>query len=105
MGVSMSTFFSWPSLSFFTLTLQAGSASMAPKARARVMARGEVPSSNLGISMLRSFLYDSGLWDSPLCDGRRTLNAGAALGNVGNADGQVAVNGNFAEQRFDHAEF
>ncbi len=40
--------------------------------------------------MLRSFLCD-------LC---RPLDAGAALSNVGNADRQMAANGDFAKKRF-----
>ena len=96
MGVSMSTFFSCPSLFFFTLTLQAGRTSMALKARTKAdtRIRAELPPRNLGMCMLRSFLCD-------LC---RPLDAGAALSNVGNADWQVAVNGDFAKQSLDRTD-
>jgi len=45
--------------------------------------------------MLRSFVCK--LW--------RTLHSGAALSDVGDADGQMAANGDLAKQRFDRADF
>src|SRR4029077_535573 len=89
----MSTFFSLPSLSFFTLTLQPGRASTA--AKAKVKPRRGLMSNGLSVGMLRSFLRD--LW--------RTLDPGTSLGDVGNADWQMAANGDLAKERFDRADF
>src|SRR6266436_2491264 len=89
----MSTFFSLPSLSFFTLTLQPGRASTA--AKANVKPRRGLMSNGLSIGMLRSLLCD--LW--------RTLDPGASLGDVGNADWQMAADGDLAKERFDRADF
>src|SRR4029079_1488126 len=90
------TFFSCPSPSFLTLTLQpgkAGKASRTPKTRAN--ARRELPLSGCGMRMLRSLLcYLSG-----------ALDAGAALSDVGNADRQVAMNRDLAKKSFDRADF
>ena len=42
---------------------------------------------------------------SLLCDLCRALDAGAALSDVGNADRQVAMNGDLAKKSFDRADF
>src|SRR5258705_14016014 len=85
----MSTFFSCPSPSFLTLTLQPGRASKA--ATAKVRTRCELVSVRLGMRIL-SFLC--GL----------TLNAGASLGDIGNADRQVAANCDLTEKSLDRAD-
>src|ERR1700694_2050977 len=84
-GVSMSTLFSLPSLSFFTLTLQPGKASNVPITR--VKANHELSLSRLSVRMLRSFLCE--LW--------RPLDSGATLGDVGNADREGAAKGGIAQ--------
>src|ERR1700693_334612 len=89
-GVSMSTFFSFPSLSFFTLTLQPGRGSTAPKATMR--ASREL---RFSMRMLRFFLCE--LW--------RAFDPGATLSDVGNADWEVAANGDLAKKRLDRADF
>src|SRR6476660_3092599 len=94
-GVSMSTFFSCPSPSFLTLTLQPGRASRTPKAKTRAKARRELSLSGCVVRMLRSLLCD-------LCG---ALDAGAALSDIGNADRQVAMNRGLAKKSFDRADF
>src|SRR5713101_2859424 len=89
----MSTFFSSPLLSFFTLTLQAGRTSRA--ANAATKASRELMSSSLGLPMLRVSLCR--LW--------RPFNSGAALSDVRNTHRQAPADGNFAEQCFDRADF
>src|SRR5438876_1129797 len=89
----MSTFLSWPSLSLFTLTLQPGSTSRAANGTAKT--RNELMSRNLSMRMLRSFL----------CGSRGPLDSGTSLSNVGNADRQMAANGNFTKERFNRTGF
>src|SRR2546425_5585840 len=92
-GVSMSTFFSSPPLSFLTLTLQAGRRSKA--ANVATKASRELMFSSLGLRMLRV----------SLCGLRRPLDSSAALRDVWNTHRQAAADGKFAEQRFDRADF
>src|SRR5712692_1528940 len=89
----MSTFFSSPPLSFFTLTLQAGRTSR--DANMNVKINRELMSSSLRLRMLRVSLCR--LW--------RPLDSGAALRDVRNTHRQAAADGNFAEQRLDRANF
>ena len=91
----MSTFFSCPLPFFFTFTLQPDRASRVAKAKTRAKARRELPLSCGGMRMLRSLL----------CDLRGALYAGATLSDVGNADRQVAMNGDLAEKNFHRADF
>src|SRR5579862_5603139 len=71
---------------------QAGRASRAPKAR--VNARRELSLNGLSMRMLRSFLRE--LWGP--------FDSRAALGDVGNADGQVAANRDLAKKSFDRTD-
>src|SRR3984893_8443879 len=45
------------------------------------------------------------MWETSLGDPRRALESGAALGNIWNANGQMAANRNLPEERFDCAHF
>src|SRR2546422_327060 len=92
-GVSMSTFFSSPPLSFLTLTLQAGRRSKA--ANAATKTSRELMFSSLGLRMLRV----------SLCGLRRPLDSSAAVRDVWNTHRQAAAEGNFTEQRFNRADF
>src|SRR5437879_8488542 len=84
-GVSMSTFFSSPCAFFFTFTLHAGkSTADSTTAASRALAARNCR------FMLRPSMGEL----------RPALDSGAALGDVGNADRQVAVNRNLAEQCF-----
>ena len=73
----MSTFFSFPSLSFFTLTLQPGRARTAPKPKIKASRELRFRS----MRMLPSFL----------CDLSRAIDPGAALGDVGDIDWEPAM--------------
>src|SRR5438309_11177361 len=90
-GVSMSTFFSSPCAFFFTFTLHAGRSSTADRAMAASRA---LAARNCRLLMLRPSIGEL----------RPALDSGAALGDVGNADRQVAVNRNLAEQCFHSAD-
>src|SRR6266481_4056180 len=86
----MSTFLSWPLLSFFTLMLQAGKETKA--ATASINASAKLVRCDL--CMLRSSLGKLGV----------TFDARAALGDVWDADGQVSADGNLAEQCLHRAQ-
>src|SRR5271168_2418217 len=90
-GVLMSTCLSCPSFSFLTFTLQAGKSRVVRAARARA-------NGNADGNLLRM----RGTSVGGLC---RALDAGAALGDVRNGDGEMAAHRNLAEQGFDGGDF
>src|SRR5437899_2940059 len=89
-GVLISTCLSSPFFSFFTLTLQAGSNKDANVAHAKAS-----PQSPRNLVLRMPYPFYSNL--------RRTFEAGAALGNIWDADGQTPANWNLPEKRFNRA--
>src|SRR6516225_6565341 len=91
-GVWISTFLSWPRSSFFTLTLHAGRSRSAMSASAQT---------SIGVLLSRRF---RGMWKLS-CGLCRTVDAGAALRDVRNADGEASPDGDFSEQGLDRTYF